>query len=64
MGNQPKITLEQVLAAQRAAPRTPELELAIHDFLEKPREEQMAILFEALCHNSARTDWCIERLMK
>jgi len=53
--SEPKVTLAQILQAMRAQ-TTPELELAIADFLDLPDAEQKIVLFRALVMDSARMD--------
>lgn len=60
--SEPKITLAQVLEKARSLPTSPELELAVMDFLELPDNEQKVVLFRAIVQLSAQMDWIIKRL--
>lgn len=60
--SRPKVTLAEILARQRARPMTPELELAIVDFLDLSDAEQKIVIFRGLVELSANVDWLLARL--
>lgn len=59
-----KVTLKQMMAIAAARPTTPELELAVLDFLDLSESEQRVLLFREMCHLSGNINWLLAQVRK
>lgn len=60
--NGPKVTLAQIIEQIRARGTTPELELALVEFLDLPDSEQKVLIFREIVNLSAKINYLLARL--
>lgn len=62
--SEPKVTLRMLMDAMQSRPSSPDLELAVVEFMDLSDAEQKNMIFRELCYQGGQINWLLAQLRK